>query len=338
MPITNIKHLLFKSVFLKYLLYRITNIKFRLGVFVKQNKKEYYRSNSELKERAASFYKELNKDNLIKIKKIYLKSCNQKIDKYAAALGYLSKRNLIGSQFIFDKEDRKLQNNLEAEFKKRLSFNLLLNKSVFNDFLYEGDIDFLNMVNDFGLKQIPGKKIKTAIDCGAYIGDSSYTIFKLFNARKILSLEPNKNNFKLLKTNIALNNLDSIITPIPCGVGKNKTTVYLTNEGANSRIIEKKANHLLIKIVTIDSLVKKYKLEKVDLIKMDIEGFEREALLGAKETIVKFKPTIIAAVYHKPHDIWQLPRTIKKICPKYKFKFVSLNPFYPLEEKYLIAQ
>ncbi|MBR1859902.1 MAG: FkbM family methyltransferase [Selenomonadaceae bacterium] len=59
--------------------------------------------------------------------------------------------------------------------------------------------------------------------------------------------------------------------------------------------------------------------KRVTFIKMDIEGAEYNALLGAEQTIKKWHPRLAICVYHKPEDILELPALILKINPDYKF-------------------
>lgn len=74
----------------------------------------------------------------------------------------------------------------------------------------------------------------------------------------------------------------------------------------------------MIKTKSIDDLVKEEGLEKVDFIKMDIEGSELVALKGAKRTICQYKPNLAICIYHKIEDFYMIPKYIKQIVPEYK--------------------
>ena len=50
---------------------------------------------------------------------------------------------------------------------------------------------------------------------------------------------------------------------------------------------------------------------------MDIEGAERNAVLGAKETLRRFKPRMALCVYHRPEDLVAIPRTVLDLAPGY---------------------
>ncbi len=59
--------------------------------------------------------------------------------------------------------------------------------------------------------------------------------------------------------------------------------------------------------------------DKVTFIKLDVEGAEYEALVGAKNTITKHHPRMAISIYHKPEDIFTLPELIMEMEPDYKF-------------------
>ncbi len=78
-----------------------------------------------------------------------------------------------------------------------------------------------------------------------------------------------------------------------------------------------------VKVTTIDSFFSKKKGEQPAFIKMDIEGFEEQALIGGKMTIAANKPILSFSAYHKPTDKEVLPRTVKSILPDYKCELVK---------------
>ncbi len=71
--------------------------------------------------------------------------------------------------------------------------------------------------------------------------------------------------------------------------------------------------------LAIDDMVKNEKLDRVDFIKMDIEGAELEALRGAENTIRQFRPKLAISVYHKFDDVWEIPQYIDSLGLGYRF-------------------
>jgi FkbM family methyltransferase len=67
-------------------------------------------------------------------------------------------------------------------------------------------------------------------------------------------------------------------------------------------------------------------LQRVDFIKMDIEGAEMDAIEGAKEIIRAFKPRLAISCYHKPADLWEIPQKLMSLNPGYKLAFGHHSP------------
>lgn len=64
-----------------------------------------------------------------------------------------------------------------------------------------------------------------------------------------------------------------------------------------------------------------YGKTKIGFIKMDIEGAEYEALLGAKNIVKYHSPYLAISIYHKADDLWEIPLLIKSINSQYEFYF-----------------
>lgn len=109
---------------------------------------------------------------------------------------------------------------------------------------------------------------------------------------------------------------------VAVGNENREETIYLDSENPmQSSLGRKTSQPLQIKQATLDSLVFKEKaIPRVDFLKMDIEGSERNALMGARETILKFKPKLSICTYHLKDDPLVLQNIIKSIDPNYKIE------------------
>ncbi len=58
-------------------------------------------------------------------------------------------------------------------------------------------------------------------------------------------------------------------------------------------------------------------------IKFDVEGAEADALRGAARTIVARRPFLAVSAYHRPQDLWSLPRQISDLCDGYRYALRS---------------
>ena len=86
-----------------------------------------------------------------------------------------------------------------------------------------------------------------------------------------------------------------------------------------------------MKSTTIDKFVEENNIEKIDYIKMDVEGAERNILEGAIKTIRKFKPSLAIAIYHGGklfmEDFYNIPIFIKNIINEdYEYYIRTFHP------------
>lgn len=166
------------------------------------------------------------------------------------------------------------------------------------------------------------KKDDIVIDAGANLG-----MFSLFCSQKevskVYAFEPQKEVINLLKKNILLNNATEKIEVIPLGLS-NQNDYYLlshsqTGHSAGSIVLQRnnKNDTEIIKCITLDSWVKESNIPKIDFIKADIEGAERNMLLGASEILTKFSPCLAICTYHLSDDPLVLKNIILKANPSY---------------------
>ena len=91
-----------------------------------------------------------------------------------------------------------------------------------------------------------------------------------------------------------------------------------------------------VSIVTIDQLVDQYSLGKGGVIKMDIEGFEMAALMGATETMKRYKPALAIAVYHDLDNAKKCAEIIITANPEYKIEFRGYYGYFDPPRPYLV--
>ena len=73
-----------------------------------------------------------------------------------------------------------------------------------------------------------------------------------------------------------------------------------------------------VEAVTLDGFVERAGLDRLDLVKLDIEGAELSALQGARETIRRFRPRLQICLYHQFQDLWELPLFVRELVPEYR--------------------
>jgi len=228
-----------------------------------------------------------------------------------------SKLELASPPFILD---------FEEDFKKHKKkyaylYELLedeKSKEVFTkviNFKISFDLEFMQgFTNDhdgqyFDKEIVPDIKNISFVDGGAYVGDTIPNIIKNFpDFKKIYAVEPNS-----LHINIAKRDFGDVenIEFINCGLGNKQVLVSSKDQESQNNCDH---NYQATSIDTIDNIVK----EKVDFIKLDIEGAEQDAIDGAKETIKKYKPILAICIYHKAEDWYKIPQKVLSFESEYK--------------------
>lgn len=151
---------------------------------------------------------------------------------------------------------------------------------------------------------------ETFADVGSFDGFTSETfIVNCTDYTAIHIFEPVPTN--MIAANRRLSSYSNIYYH-DIGLSDNKETLSFSADGSCSTSSE--AGELNIKVDRLDDL----ELGPFSFIKMDIEGAELAALGGAQKTILRDKPRLAISVYHRPSDIWAIPRKLLSIHPDYK--------------------
>ncbi|HVZ66638.1 MAG TPA: FkbM family methyltransferase [Patescibacteria group bacterium] len=175
---------------------------------------------------------------------------------------------------------------------------------------------------DFSKIVLPKKP--TIVDLGAHIGSFSVLAAKKFKDKgRIFSFEPDKENFLLLKENLALNKLKSV-KAFNLGISDRKGKVYLKNNiNTDAYYIDLKTkNKPNCEVTTLPLALNKIGLKKVDLLKIDVEGSEYE-ILNHKPTISYIKKNV-SYVFIEYHEL-DPKRNYKKIKKVIEDNFTILG-------------
>ena len=244
-------------------------------------------------------------------------------DKYGALCGMPV---VLLKDFLEQYEDGKCLIFITcADSHKRVKASLI------NLGISQADIDSIDDWNAIAAKDIytqerciSGKDRITVgfVDVGAFDGDS---VEQFINWSKnpdasVLALEPEVGNYQKCCQNLSKYSNCRVIN---AAAGEKTETGYISQGGIEAALLtltgdDYEGSSSKTQIVALDECCKGF---DVKYIKMDVEGFEAQALTGAKMIISKERPCLAISVYHKREDIWRLPLQVLSYNPDYKLAF-----------------
>ena len=204
--------------------------------------------------------------------------------------------SLNGYIYFFDKVNKKF-----FKIFSREKIDSITADQIFTNHCY--NLQFLRRYDE--LQKIYNSIVKSGktpliIDCGSNIGLSTIYFAELFPEAKIVSIQPEINNFNLMKKNC--NKLKNVIF-LNAAIGSEKGFVSIANSHGDNNsfrtVISKKLNS--IELVLLNDIFIQNHTDVPFIVKIDIEGFENN-LFEKNTSWVKKTPLIII----EPHD-WMLP-------------------------------
>jgi FkbM family methyltransferase len=139
--------------------------------------------------------------------------------------------------------------------------------------------------DDYGLSEIDlQQKGSVLLDVGANIGIFSLAAAKRFPDTRIYAFEPSPEAYSRLVRNLELNNMVNV-KPVKRAVYSSCSVVGFSKGSSTSLGSVIDSGALLVHAVTLDDFCSKKAIDKIDLIKIDVEGAEVEVLRGAQKTL-----------------------------------------------------
>jgi FkbM family methyltransferase len=193
-------------------------------------------------------------------------------------------------------------------FKKIITSPILINFGEFKMFAYNNNKDLskfmlknLNVWDGFQVERINNifkNKKSLFIDCGCSFGSYSVPIAKLNSTdSKVIAIDASSLAIRRLKENVFLNDINNIEI-YNLAIGKEEGYANFNedlNLLPNSGSFRFDSSGKKLRITTLDIILEQQSLDSFEVIfvKMDLEGYEFDGLLGFKKNIVKYKPIIL---------------------------------------------
>lgn len=170
------------------------------------------------------------------------------------------------------------------------------------------------------------------VDLGAFTGDSVQSYIDTYGVwKRIYAYEMMEDNFRQLEDN--LRQYENIIA-IPKAVAQKPGIMYVDDTiSFNDARRLTDSGGKTVEVTTLDEDI----CEKITMVKLDIEGAERDALIGAKRHIVEEKPKLLISVYHNNEDIWKIPEMLMEMREDYRFYLRSNGRQYGPVDMVLFA-
>ena len=171
------------------------------------------------------------------------------------------------------------------------------------------------------------------VDGGANVGLFSLMASHLAPKGRVYAFEPARVTVTALKQNTRdCGNVE--VLALGLGDKQRKAEMMVHGDFLSSStisdsgmgVIEAEAGDFVaeeISITTLDDFATERRLEKLDFIKVDAEGYEKQILRGARETIRRFRPIMAVSAYHFPNDKTDIVKLVEDTSPQYTHRFSS---------------
>ena len=175
----------------------------------------------------------------------------------------------------------------------------------------------------YGTGELAVRAGDIVLDCGANVGVYVREALDA-GAKLVVAIEPGPENLECLRRNFKTEIAAGRVIVYGKGVWDRDDWLVLNvdpkNSAADSFVMRPEGSMAgaRLPLTTIDKLVDELRLERVDYIKMDIEGAEQKALAGARRTLQSYHPRLAISAYHRPDDPLRIPEIVHAAWAGYR--------------------
>jgi FkbM family methyltransferase len=156
------------------------------------------------------------------------------------------------------------------------------------------------------------------IDGGGCWGDTA--LYFAERAQHVFCFECMPSNIEILEGNLRMNPaLARKISVIPKALWNVSRQKLAFEDRGPASMAASGGPNIEVETQTIDDFVQENSIRKVNFIKMDIEGSEPQAIIGAEETIRRHRPKLAIAIYHDLRHFATIPNWINGLSIGYRF-------------------
>ena len=240
---------------------------------------------------------------------------------------YIFRTQFIESKKYFEENISRVERNEYSLFdeRSRRVYRALINYRITHHRTYmKGIVDNPRMMY-FDQDIMEWGKKEFFLECGGYDGDTLIVIRNLMEQKGIewgaLCFECDPDNYKLLKRNVSINNLNDNVEIIQKATWDETTELnFSCAMEQSSRVSD--GGSLTVLADTIDNMISDSLLlrcfERVSFIIMDVEGAEMNSLMGAHNTISTYHPRLAISIYHSDSDMVSIIEYIHDNWPFYR--------------------
>ncbi len=193
-------------------------------------------------------------------------------------------------------------------------------------YLFNDVFEYTNPSKIYFPREIELTDNEIFVDAGLYTGDTTEAFISQTKGeyKRILGFDIDENNLSIARKNLSkYKNIEIIGKGLWSKECELKAEIGIT---AGSNVNESASTS--VPLVALDEVFKDHSPNDYPtFIKMDIEGSEQEAIIGAEKIIKAASPKIAACTYHKPEDIYKIPELLYKMELGYKFMLKHYSPY-----------